>query len=224
MQGKNRYFRRSHLSEAKFRALIRYFAHDLPAWKIAELSGVSRPTINQLFMKLRIRIAQVCNASSPLSGEGEVDESYFGARRVRGKKRRGVGGKPIVFGILERHGKVSEIVPDASRKHLQSAILDQAALEASSTRTAGEATMGWWTWATKSISGCIMVSMSLPAVIAISMALESFWSYAKRRLAKFNAVPRQTFLLHIKECEFRFHHREEDLSDRILTLLKENSL
>jgi len=46
-----------HLWEAKFRALIRYFAHDLPAWKIAELSGVSRPTINQLFMKLRIRIA-----------------------------------------------------------------------------------------------------------------------------------------------------------------------
>jgi len=122
-------------------------------------------------MKLRIRIAQVCNASSPLSGEGEVDESYFGARRVRGKKGCGAGGKPIVFGILERHGKVSEIAPDASRKHLQSAIRGQAALEASSTRTAGEATMGWWTWATKSISGCIMVSMSFPAVIAISMAL-----------------------------------------------------
>jgi len=27
-----------------------------------------------------------------------------------------------------------------------------------------------------------------------------------------------------KECEFRFHHREEDLSDRILALLKENPL
>jgi len=179
MQGKNRYFRRSHLWEAKFRALIRYFAHDLRAWKIAELSSVSRPTINQLFMKLRIRIAQVCNASSPLFGEVEVDESYFGARRVRGKKGRGAGGKPIVFGILERHGKVSEIVPDASRKQLQSAIRGQEALEASSTRTVGEATIGWWTWATKRISGCItgcitgciMASMSLPTVIAISMAL-----------------------------------------------------
>jgi len=200
MQGKNRYFRHSHLSEAKFKAIIRYFAHDLRTWKIAELSSVSRPTINQLFMKLRIRIAQVCNASSPLSGEVEVDESYFGARRVRGKSRGARSGKPIVFGILERHGKVSEIVPDASRKQPQSAIRGQAALEASSTQTAGEATMGWWIWATKSISECIMVS----------------WSYAKRRLAKFNAVPRQTFLLHIKECEFRFHHREEDLSDRIL--------
>ena len=90
---KNRYFRRSHLSEAKFRALIRYFAHDLRAWKIAELSGVSRPTINQLFMKLRIRIAQVCNAPSHLSGEFKVDKSCFGVRRVRGKSRGARSGK-----------------------------------------------------------------------------------------------------------------------------------
>ena len=54
--------------------------------------------------------------------------------------------------------------------------------------------------------------------------IESFWSYAKRKLAKFNGVPRQTFHLHLKECEFRFNHREENLSDRILTLLKENPL
>jgi len=38
---------------------MRYFTPDLPASKIAELSG-ARPTINQLFMKLRIGIAQVC--------------------------------------------------------------------------------------------------------------------------------------------------------------------
>jgi len=34
---KNRYFKRSHISEARFRAIIRYFAPDLPASNIAEL-------------------------------------------------------------------------------------------------------------------------------------------------------------------------------------------
>ena len=58
----------------------------MPASKIAELSGVSRATINQLFMKLRIRIAQVWNASSALSGEVEIDKFYFCARSVRGKR------------------------------------------------------------------------------------------------------------------------------------------
>jgi len=105
---KNRYFRRSRLSEAKFRLIMRYFTQDLPASKIAALSDVSRPTINQRFFELRPRIAQLCNALSPFSGEVEGDESSFGARRWRppcsGKKGHGAGGKTIVFGISEhRH-------------------------------------------------------------------------------------------------------------------------
>jgi len=39
------------------------------------------------------------------------------------KKGRGAGDKTIVFGILERQGKVyTEIVPDASKKPLQAMI------------------------------------------------------------------------------------------------------
>ena len=50
--------------------------------------------------------------------EIEVDESYFGARRVKGKRGRGSYGKTIVFGILQRNAKVyTEIVPDCSRVH-----------------------------------------------------------------------------------------------------------
>ena len=48
--------------------------------------------------------------------------------------------------------------------------------------------------------------------------IEILRSYAKRRLAKFKGVPRHTFHLHIKECEFRFHHREENLYDKRLSL------
>jgi len=47
--------------------------------------------------------------------------------------------------------------------------------------------------------------------------IEPFWSYAKRRPAKFNGVPQKIFHLHLEECEFRFNPREENLYDRILT-------
>jgi hypothetical protein len=33
-------------------------------------------------------------------GQIEVDESYFGARRVKGKRSRGARGKTIVFDLL----------------------------------------------------------------------------------------------------------------------------
>ena len=51
--------------------------------------------------------------------------------------------------------------------------------------------------------------------------IENFWSFAKRRLAKFNGVSRKTFLLHLKECEFRYNHKHDmlkTLQDNILKL------
>ena len=42
----------------------------------------------------------------PFTGEVEIDESYFGPRRVRGWCGRGAGGKTPVIGLLKRSGKV----------------------------------------------------------------------------------------------------------------------
>jgi len=44
----------------------------------------------------------------------------------------------------------------------------------SSIRTAGEATLGWWMWGMRNAFGYIMEKTNLPAVIAISMALNHF--------------------------------------------------
>ena len=67
-------------------------------------------------MEIRKRIAEHCEEQLKLSGVVEVDESYFGPRRVRGKRGRGAGHKTIVFGIFKRNGHVyTEIVPDARK-------------------------------------------------------------------------------------------------------------
>jgi transposase-like protein len=53
----------------------------------------------------------------------EVDECYFGARRVRGKPSQGAAGKTPVFGLLKRQGKVyTEMVPDCKKATPQAII------------------------------------------------------------------------------------------------------
>lgn len=47
--------------------------------------------------------------------------------------------------------------------------------------------------------------------------IKSFWAYAKTRLSRSHGVADATFALHLKECEFRFNHRDQNL---YLTLLK----
>ena len=54
--------------------------------------------------------------------------------------------------------------------------------------------------------------------------IESFWSYAKRRLQKFNGVPAETFYLHLKESEWRFNHRRDNLYQELLRLLRKYPL
>lgn len=117
MTRKNKYGYRSKISEAKIRQIVRFFAVDLNALQIAELAGVNRNTANRYIAAFRERIAHCCEAESPVKGDVEVDESSFGARRVKGVRGRGARGKTIVFGPFKRNGKVyTEIVPDAEFK------------------------------------------------------------------------------------------------------------
>jgi hypothetical protein len=107
MEQLNRYYRCSKISERKFRQLVRCFALDLTASKTTEFTGLTRKSVTMIFLKIRERIWEECERASPFSAcEVEVDESYFGARRVRGKRGRGASGKTIVFGIFKRNGCV----------------------------------------------------------------------------------------------------------------------
>ena len=124
---KNRYFKHSKITEAKFRQILRYFAMDLTASDCAELSGTSLRSINTINLRVRRRLAEQCELVSPLGGELKADESYFGPRRVRGLRGRGAGSKTLVFGLLKRGPSVyTEIVPNASKAVLQAIIRGKA--------------------------------------------------------------------------------------------------
>ncbi len=85
-EAKDKYARRSRISKRKFRELIRYFAFDLHAIRIAELANLIRNSVNRYLLLLRLRLAEMCETQSPFRGVIEVDESYFGPQRVRGKR------------------------------------------------------------------------------------------------------------------------------------------
>ena len=58
---------------------------DLDALQISALTGLNRNTVKRYLKLIRQRIADYCDSMSPFLGEIELDESYFGAHRVRGK-------------------------------------------------------------------------------------------------------------------------------------------
>ena len=222
---KNRYVKRSKVSEAKFRELVRHFSLDLDAQQIAVLTNLNRNTVNRYLRLIRERIAEFCERESPFHGEVEVDESYFGGRRIKGKRGRGASGKTIVFGILQRRGKVyTEIVPNCAKATLQAII--RGRVDANSIIHSDQ-------W--RGYNGLVDLGYKKHYRVHHSddefargrshiNGIESFWSFAKRRLMKFHGVPQQTFYLHLKECEFRFNYRDQNIYAMMLEMWRKKPL
>jgi len=217
---KNRYIRKSHISERKFRQILQAFCIDITAQDSAILTGISRNSLNKLFTKLRYRLLVLSQEAPNFMGEVELDESYFGARRLRGKRGRGAAGKTPVFGVLKRDGHVYvEIVKNCSKAELMP-IIQGKILEGTPVYTDG--------W--KAYDGLILNGYDHYRVFHSENefargkshvnGIESFWSFAKRRLAKFNGLTDVNFFLHLKETEFRFNHRQKNLYKILLKNLR----
>ena len=54
--------------------------------------------------------------------------------------------------------------------------------------------------------------------------VENFWDITKNRLSKFRGIRKDKFYLHLKETEYRFNHRKEDLYHLLLKEFKKNPL
>jgi len=213
-------FKYSKLRTYKIKKL-KCFCEDIPATKTARLLSLNRRTIDRYYNLFREKILLASmKEMEVISGEIELDESYFGARRVRGKRRRGAAGKTPVFGLLKRDGKVFvAVVKNCSREELLP-IIQGRILEGSTVHTDG--------W--KAYDGLILngydhyrVHHSKDEFVRGKShvnGIESFWSFAKRRLAKFNGVASHKFNLYLKECEFRFNYRNCNIYAKMLIVLR----
>ena len=72
-----------------------------------------------------------------------------------------------------------------------------------------------WIGVIKSIIGFIMEKMNLlkkkRRIRNFMNGIENFWGIAKVRLYKLRGMNKETFYLHLKECEFRFNNRHKNL-------------
>jgi transposase len=223
---KNKYLNRSHISEAKFRAILRLFATDLEACKISKLIKISRPTINALLYKMRARIAYLAETESMFTkGEIEIDESYFGAKRVRGKRGRGSAGKTKVFGMKKRGDKVyTQIVNNCSASELVPIIKRLATADSVIYSDEWKAYDGLTNAGFKNHLRVRHGDDVFANGRAHVNGIENFWGIAKTRLTKFRGLRQNKFYLHLKETEWRFNNRHENIYVLLLTEFRKSPL
>ena len=99
-------FDKINIDYSKWLILIKLFDLGISARRAAREVGVSYPTALNCFDTMRFSILEEQSKTDDvLKGQIEADEAYFGEKR-KGNRGRGARNKTIVFGILERNGKV----------------------------------------------------------------------------------------------------------------------
>jgi transposase len=223
---RNKYFYGSKISSRKFREILKYFCLEIDAEKTSFLVNLNRNTVHRIFGKIRERIADICEKESPfVNGEIELDESYFGARRVRGIRGRGAKGKIPVFGMLKRGDKVyTQIVKNCSVSEIMPIIKGKAD-EGAIIYTDGFRTYdGLADYGYKKHYRVKHGENEFAKGHNHINGIENFWGLCKVRLAKFRGVHKHKFYLHIKECEFRYNYRNQNLYLCLLKNIRNNPL
>jgi len=185
--------------------VLYYFSLELSANKTANVLDLSYKTVRSRYMLFRNKIAEYLEENfRKLSGELEIDESYFGGKR-KGKRGRGALNKVVVFGILERNGKVyTTVVPNVSGETLMAEI--KAKTEKGSV---------FYTDDFKSYKSLKHYGKHSKVKKTKAYArgrthingIEGFWSFAKERFHKYHGIHKDNYYLYLKEMEFNENRR-----------------
>ena len=187
--------------------LLEYFVLEVTARSAADLLGIQSNSAALFYRKLREVIVYYLDqeAHEIFGGAIELDESYFGGVR-KGKRGRGAAGKVAVFGILKRGGKVyTKVVINTKAETLMPLITSK--IEPDSVVY----TDCYRSYNALDVSGFYHERINHSKLFGRGKnhinGIENFWNQAKRVLRKYNGIPKESFPLFLKECEFRFNCR-----------------
>lgn len=206
------------LKPSKLILAVKLFSLGLSARATSKEIGLNYKTVLSLYDKIRKTILDHNRSQENLFGEVELDETYIGGRR-KGKRGRGAKGKTPVFGMLERNGKVVvEVVPDVSSDTLRKIIKERV------NENARVYTDKFRSYNSLIINGYDHIKIDKEKTFVNGKrhinSIESFWAYAKERLAKYHGIAPRKLYLYMKELEFRFNNRKNDnLEETILKYL-----
>lgn len=193
------------------------FAEQQSALALSKELGTSYHAITRIYQRLRELLFHLCEVEGArLKGEIEIDESYFGGRR-KGKRGRGAAGKSIVFGLLERDGRVyTTVVSNVSAETLME-IIRKKTRKGSVYYTdtfRSYNSLKRWGKHHRLNHGKAFAYRGKNHINGI----EGFWSFAKHKLYNYHGVSKSNFVLYLKEMEWRYNHRKENLLKQLLAV------
>jgi len=197
--------------------MLANFKNGVSSHELARSLGVTQKSA--WFMLQRLRLALQETGGGLLSGEVEVDETFIGgkSRNMHIEKRRrritGTGGadKTVVFGMVERGGKVrAQVVPDRRKRTLQTEV--RANVEAGAALYS-DALLSYDGLERDYAHGVIDHAVEYADGAVHTNTMENFWSLLKRGISgTYISIEPFHLFRYLDEQAFRYNNRK-DMTD-----------
>lgn len=205
-----RWIKGSKLSNKQIGHLIDYFALEVPALKAASILDINRHSAERVYNIIRMTLAAECERESPLA-----------ALAAPGAAAPTVKDAVPVFGIIMRSGRayttqLAGITAESVKRLVRYHTIPPP----------GKEPGDFGQFDALAIGGTKHFLIRQGGEEAPSgekhrpASADNFWSYVKTKLNRYYGVSGPHFHAYLKEMEFRYNHRKEDLRKLIRDILK----
>jgi transposase len=181
--------RRCKLTKKQQQRMIEFFVLGVTARSAADLMGMQPNTAALFYRKIREVIAHYLSI--------EAQQTFNGDFRLN--PSISTQDKQAIFGMLTRDGKVFTKMTGQVDSHLLTSA-NPSLIAADSLVFSNNPDQEL----TLDVNECYQEHVG--ASNNPTDETENFWDEAKRILRKYNGIPKSTFPLFLKECEFRFNY------------------
>jgi len=223
---KNKFLKGAHISERKVRELLKLYAEDLTATQIANVSGISRITVNAYLKLIRTHIAKYCEERNPV----HYYNGTFAFLPLQNpgsiiNHKNGTATKKSFYGIFKQEDILytEKLTIDASWLYdwLKGKLEADQVLIEKYHLDLYNGIIDFNTVKLFRINNAFAVyTKGRPQIDEI----DHFWGMLKSRLVKFRGLNGSTLYLHVKETEFRYNYRNADLFELLVNIIHKRPL
>lgn len=215
-----RWIKGSKLSNKQIGHLIDYFVLEVPAIKAAGILDINRHSAERVYNFIRQLLVSECEKESPLSDEPVLPgaDTPSGTRAESGAE---INENIQVFGIVVRGGRAYTrslygIPAETVRRIIRSHTIPDRETEPESLGSFDALAVG----GTKHFLIRHEGEEAIPGTKHRPASADNFWGFVKTKLNRYYGVSGPHFNLYLKEMEFRYNHRSDDLRKVIRDILK----
>jgi transposase len=217
---KNKFFRRAHISEAKFKLILKLFCDERTAVEIAEITGISRVTVNKYLGDIRTMIMSCDDVLLKQDARGLFADTFPEWEKNKSKTNQtGV----IRMAGIEVNGSKLKVHPLEDLPKTRMLRISQGKKYGKKEVELANRFCGLVDLKERQYYQLRTISRKKNGK-EMSKNADRLWSIFRNQIHKSKGLASNTIFLHLKESELRCNYRKNEIYSMLLKVMRRRNV